>query len=128
MEGEEGEADELLVEEGDDERYRCARNGDHLMGVPFSCDLCHFRNLNHRTPDLSNAKDVRTLGAIRRASLDALWAREPGTVKGNLNRLRADYRDAMTLFSMKDQLPRLGSPILETLWVWERPCITWQHR
>lgn len=44
--------------------------------------------------------------------MDALWAREPGTVKGNLSRLRADYC-AMTLFSMEDQLPRLGSPILE---------------
>jgi len=113
LEGEEGETKELIVEEGDDERYRCGRNGDHLMGVPFSCDLCHFRNLNHRNPDLSNAKELRTLGAIRRASLDALWAREPGTVRGNLNRLRADHRDAMTLFTMEDQLPRFGSPVLE---------------
>ena len=27
------------------DRYRCGRNGDHLMGVPFECDLCSFRNM-----------------------------------------------------------------------------------
>jgi hypothetical protein len=26
-------------------RYLCGRNGDHLMGVPFECDLCSFRNV-----------------------------------------------------------------------------------
>jgi hypothetical protein len=25
-------------------RYRFGRNGNHLMGVPFECDLCSFRN------------------------------------------------------------------------------------
>ena len=25
--------------------YQCGRNGDHLMGVPFECDLCSFRNI-----------------------------------------------------------------------------------
>ena len=80
MAGGEGECDDLLVDEGDEDRYRCARNGDHLMGVPFACDLCHFRNLNKRSPDLNDRKDVRTLWAICRASLDALWAREPSTV------------------------------------------------
>ena len=25
--------------------YRCGRNGDHLMGVPFECDLCSFQNV-----------------------------------------------------------------------------------
>jgi hypothetical protein len=25
--------------------YQCGRNGDHLMGVPFECNLCSFRNV-----------------------------------------------------------------------------------
>jgi hypothetical protein len=114
--GGEGECDDLLVDEGDEDRYRCARNGDHLMGVPFACDLCHFRNLNKRSPDLNDRKDVRTLWAIRRASLDALWAREPSTVRANLSRLRSDHRDAMSLFSMEDLLPRFGdSNLVDTV-------------
>lgn len=99
--------------EEDKDRYRCARDGDYLMGVPFECDLCHFRNLNHRNPKLKDARDVRTLWAIRRASLDACWAREPGTVRGNFNRMRADYRDARSMYTFRDTLPRLGNPRLE---------------
>ena len=45
------------------------------------------------------ARDVRTLWAIRRSSLDACRAREPGTVRGNFNRMRADYRDARSMYS-----------------------------
>jgi hypothetical protein len=26
--------------------FRTARDGNHLMGVPFECDLCHFRNVS----------------------------------------------------------------------------------
>jgi hypothetical protein len=28
------------------QQYRCGRNGDHLMGVPFECDLCSFQNVS----------------------------------------------------------------------------------
>ena len=28
-------------------RYRCGRDGDHIMGVPFECDLCSFRNVSY---------------------------------------------------------------------------------
>ena len=83
------------------------------MGVPFECDLCHFRNLNKRSPEYTDPKDIRTLWAIRRASLDAFWAREPSTVRANLNRMRADYRDAHSMFSFEDTLPRPGNPRLE---------------
>ena len=117
MAGGEGECDDMLVDEGGDDRYRCARNGYHLMGVPFSCDLCHFRNLNHRSPDLSDRKDVQTVWAIRRASLDALWAREPSTVRANLSRMRSDYRDAMTFCSQwKICYPDLGILIWWIQW------------
>ena len=71
---------ELEVEDKD--RYRRGGNGDHLTGVPFECDLCHFRNMNKRDPVWERAKDVRTFTAIRRAQLDVFWARRPGTVGG----------------------------------------------
>ena len=63
--------------------YRWARNGDHLMGVPFECDLCSFRNVVGWDPDESNQKDEFTLTAIRRVLLDVMWAREPDTVASN---------------------------------------------
>ncbi|KAL7523210.1 hypothetical protein ACHAXR_000074, partial [Thalassiosira sp. AJA248-18] len=83
------------------------------MGVPFECDLCHFRNITGRDPVWDDTKDVDTLVAIRRANLDALWAREPGTVGGNLSRARRDYLDATTLYSIKDPLPYLPTHTVE---------------
>ena len=52
-------------------------------------------------------KDVTRPVAIRRANLDAMWAREPETVKGNLRQVRRDYTDAVTLYIMVDPLPYL---------------------
>lgn len=45
----------------DKDRYRCARDGDYLMGMPFECDLCHFHNLNHRNPDLKDAETYKNV-------------------------------------------------------------------
>ena len=41
--------------------YRCGRDGDHLMGEPFECDLCSFRNVLSRDPEFGNRKDLFTL-------------------------------------------------------------------
>jgi hypothetical protein len=64
----------------EDTRFRCARNGDHLM-TPFQCDSCWFRNLKHRDPLENNNRDKLLLVHIRRAILDAFWSRETGTVE-----------------------------------------------
>ena len=56
---------EVLLEETDLERHRHGRNGDHLMGVPFECDLCHFRNMNKRDPVWESPKDMATMEVIR---------------------------------------------------------------
>ena len=74
---------------------------------PFHCDLCTFRDLNFRDPVGSIPKDVTTLVAIRRANLDAMWAREPETVRENLRQVRRDYTDAVTIYIMVDPLPYL---------------------
>ena len=95
------------------DRFKCGRNGDHLMGIPFECDLCHFRNLNGRDPLPGLAKDSYTLLAIRRANLDACWSRETSTVAGNLSRLIKDYTSSMNAYSMRCPLPPLGNPKLE---------------
>ena len=63
------------------------------MGVPFECDLCHFRNMNRRDPISGCPKDDRTITVIRRAQLDVFWSRRPGTVSGSLGRLRRDYQE-----------------------------------
>ena len=64
-------------------RYRCGRNGDHLMGVPFECDLCSFRNVCGRDPVFGNYRDQFTLTSIHRVQLDVMLARESHTVATN---------------------------------------------
>lgn len=66
------EEQHLETEDGREQDYRLARNGDHLMGIPFECDLCHFRNVVGRDPVWGQAKDEYTLICIRRANLDTM--------------------------------------------------------
>ena len=93
-------------------RYRCARDGDHLMGVPFECDLCSFRNVTGRDPVKGSDRDDFTLAAIRRVLLDVMWAREPDTVASNWSRSKRDYRMAVDNLSIdyRTILPALGNP------------------
>ena len=63
---------------GDELRHLVARSGDHLQ-CPFQCDLCVFRTLRGADPGRTPT-DKALLRCIRRINLDALWAREPGTV------------------------------------------------
>ena len=72
----------VYLGEEDKARFKCERDGDHLM-VPFQCDLCHFRNLKGTNPEESDVRDQNLLVHIRRAVLDSFWSREPGTVNGN---------------------------------------------
>ena len=76
-----------IVVETDEDRYMFGRRGDHMM-TPFQCDLCHFRNIQKRDPSEGNGADHELMIYIRRANLDALWSREPGTVYGNLSEAR----------------------------------------
>ena len=64
---------DLLQEEEDQERYRSARNRDHLMKLPFECDLCHFRNMNKQDTVSRYKRDESLLIAIQRARLDVFW-------------------------------------------------------
>jgi hypothetical protein len=92
-------------------RYCCGRNGDHLMGVPFECDLCLFRNVCGRDPVFGNYWDQFMLTSIRRVQLDVMWTRESHTVATNWARAKADYEMAMQQLSIMPErlLLRLGS-------------------
>ena len=90
-------------------RLRIARDGDNLMGIPFLCDLCHFRNVNYRDPIHGNARDNYTLLCIRRKILDAFWSRETSTVSGNFRRLRRDYFDSVEALIIRIPVPITGT-------------------
>jgi hypothetical protein len=94
------------------QRYRCGRNGDHLMEVPFKCNLCSLRNVTGQDPVLGNHNDHFTLVAIGRVSLYVMWAREPDTVAGNWARSTRDYITAVNHLSLRTELllPVLGNP------------------
>jgi hypothetical protein len=85
-----------MVKESDKGRFVEGRNGDNLM-CPFQCDECHFRNVMGRDPVPERAQDTRIQVAIRRAILDSLWAREPGTVSKNLQEARKAIRISKNL-------------------------------
>ena len=70
-----------------EEIYENGRTGDHMRSH-FQCDLCHFRNIKGRGMTNGSYKYEILITAIRRASLDGFWSREPGTVRGNLKIMR----------------------------------------
>jgi len=91
----------------DKDRFFKARDGDGMM-TPFKCDLCHFRDIWRVDPVMSSRRDRWRLTLIRRANLDALWAREPTTVASN--RTGATMLEAIGTgeLQMKEVMPRMG--------------------
>ena len=79
------------------------------MGIPFECELCHFRNMMGRDPDWYSHKENYTLMCIRRANLDAMWSREPSTVQANLSRLRQDYTECVSVFPFAPPFPDMAN-------------------
>ena len=93
------------LREDDPDRFKVAREGDHLM-CPFQCDQCHFVNIQGRQPG-ARAQDDTLLLCIRRANLDAMWSRESSTVKANY---REHVRFVLATESMgvRDPYPARG--------------------
>ena len=85
------------------------------MEVPFECDLCHYQNMRKKNPDFSMPRDAYLLMVIRRANLDACWARASSTVGGNLRRAVLDNLEAAVRTGLEgsEMLPQLGWPKLE---------------
>jgi hypothetical protein len=74
------------VAPGKAERWT-ARAGDHLM-CPFQCELCHFRNVEGTDPRAGHEGHSFLLLCMRRANIDAFWARKSSTVRSNLYEAR----------------------------------------
>ena len=74
------DSDDELDDEEENIKYQTARNGDHYL-CPFQYNLCQFRNIYGRNPGLEPYKDKIKFVLIRRAILDAFWARASSTVK-----------------------------------------------
>ena len=97
-----------MVVDKDKDRFLIGREGDHLVTM-FQCDLCHFRNMVGRSPQASFGSDDLLLRFIRRANLDALWSREPGTIKNTAREVR-NLRDKARIFGLdaNQMLPKMG--------------------
>jgi hypothetical protein len=76
-----------MLAHGEEEDYRGARPGDHLVCF-FDCDACAFFRLKGRLPVKGNYCDARTLCLSRRANLDAFWSRKRGTIRQQLGIFR----------------------------------------
>ena len=60
-------------------------------------------------PNWFNSKDNYTLTCIRRANLDAMWSRETSTVRANLNRIRQDYFEGISVFPFPPPFPDMAN-------------------
>jgi hypothetical protein len=95
-------------------RYRVGRDGDNLL-TTFQCDLCWFRNLQHRDPLPEVPQDNLLLCVIRRALLDSMWGREPQTVGATLRAARQLVQQ-WNKVGLPPQLPPLGPfPVSDSL-------------
>ena len=103
------EIEDLETEERLNKRFRIARDGDHLKGIPFEYDLCQFRNVNERDPIYGKYKDNYNLLRIVRSILDAFWSRETSTVSVNFRRLRRDYFESAKVLSIRIPVPVIGT-------------------
>ena len=95
------------------DNFMHGRDGDHVMGVCFQCDVCQFRNTVGRDVCWVSKKDLTKLRYIRRASLDVMWSRESGTVRSNWNRMTRDVREASEVMTMGHIFPKMGDEEME---------------
>ena len=102
-------SEDLEMEERLNKRFQIARDGYHLMVIPFECDMCQFINVNERDPMHGNYKDNYTLLCIRRAILDDFWSQETSTVLENFRRLIRDYFDSTEALSIRRPVPIIGT-------------------
>jgi hypothetical protein len=98
----------------DPARHHEARNGDHLM-CPFQCDECHFVNIHNCESDPFSLRDRLCSMAIRRANLDALWARERATVEAN-RREASLFVEHGASMGYENPYPARGPWPMEDLW------------
>jgi hypothetical protein len=77
--------------------YHCGRDGGHLMGLPFECNLCSFRNMVGRDLVDLDTQEKFTLMTIRRILLNVMRGLEPDTVASNWSRSQRDFNGCQKL-------------------------------
>jgi hypothetical protein len=104
----------LLVNEEDKLRFAVARPEDHLF-CPFQFELCHFRNIQGRSPNrgMGPLDDTELMKSLRRVNLDAFWNREPTMVFQNLGKVNWDLQIAREMGMSNPPMPKLGPWKLE---------------
>ena len=91
-------------------RYKIGTDGAQFM-TPFMCDICIFHLLFQR--EVTNTVgDREHLIIIRRMNLDAMWAREPTTIKANLRSLSKLVTTCENV-GIQIKLPKLGPVTFE---------------
>ena len=106
MHKEESEFNLSWMKKGEESRYLVSIDGA-LWVAPFQCDLCWFRNLEGRSPDMLLYSDLRLLGYIYQVHLDVLWSHAPGTivsVKNGISNLLRFWKE----LHLKIDLPPVG--------------------
>ena len=104
---------ELNGELADDQhRFQVARVGDDLM-CTFQCDDCSFYNLQGRYPNENKEADKLLLLCIRRATLDAFWARERTTVEKNWREIKSLVATGEAMGLEEPLPPRGPCPIVD---------------
>ncbi|CAJ1960068.1 unnamed protein product [Cylindrotheca closterium] len=98
--------------DGDEDRFRVSRVGDFLM-TPFQCDICHFRNVMKRNPDICNEKHMLFMQDIRHANINANWSRESSTVKANFAQVKRLEKVGTDMFGIPSVTPVMGPFPLE---------------
>jgi len=93
------------------------------MMTMFQCDLCHFRNIMQRDPNVETiSTDEWLLICIRRAILDSLWSREPSTVRNNITECRRALKIG-NIFGFTNTFPSMGPFPLKDNWGMKEACI-----
>lgn len=95
------------MDDEEDEVFLCGRAGDTLL-CPFECEGCLYFKLTGRRPVAGDPRSDRVIAILRRANLDAFWARSTNTVRANL-------RGTMEAISLGDEL---GIVMLEAPGPW----------
>jgi hypothetical protein len=106
---------EDIADPEEDNKFRKARNGDHLT-CPFQCDLCHFHNIQGRDPRADSRQDKNVLIAVRRANLDSFWGRSSSTIGGNKTNLKRLVEIARDEYGIDQPLPPMGPHELNDNW------------
>jgi hypothetical protein len=99
----------VLVNEEEKTRFLRARVGDHVL-CPFQCELCHFRNMQGRSPMKVTGvlNDEETIDLFRRVNLDAFWSREPTAIGHKLSKVNRVLQISHELGLDTPPVPRLG--------------------